>query len=461
AVAFTNSTALSAIGGLSGAENSAVEGSILAPVSSIKGISSSAAPIGAESFSTSITTKPSFQATTSSSLTSQPFVPFFFPNFVIGTPRSDLLLGTGSTDIVLGLGGDDLIFGLGGNDILLGNDGHDVMFGGFGDDRMFGGRGNDFVFGDFGNDTIFGDSGNDVLFGDAGKDTVNYSTLDTAITLLPRGIVDKGSFGRDELVDVEKIVATPGKANTIDTSSAGSGASVNVNLQKQSLQVNLAGGSTLNFTVENFVNVKGAALNDKITGDNKNNQLTGGAGSDEITGAGGNDTIVGVDPSSFKPGTNEIDIVTGGSGRDEFVVGDSRNVYYQDAGFLGLNAYAFIEDFRSGQDKFQLKRDNYVFGRNFIALQKGVIFNKFGSVAAGAAQSSEPNLAQVENAVDSIIKGNNPNLSKVSTGVGAQASSAAWPTDNISSSSQLIAPFNLDIIAITDNSYNMSDIHFV
>ncbi|NEP52213.1 MAG: hypothetical protein F6K65_26820, partial [Moorea sp. SIO3C2] len=42
AVAFTNSTALSAIGGLSGAENSAVEGSILAPVSSIKGISSSA-----------------------------------------------------------------------------------------------------------------------------------------------------------------------------------------------------------------------------------------------------------------------------------------------------------------------------------------------------------------------------------------------------------------------------------
>ncbi|NEQ84973.1 MAG: calcium-binding protein, partial [Moorea sp. SIO2I5] len=122
------------------------------------------------------------------------------------------------------------MFGFGGNDILLGNDGHDVMFGGFGDDRMFGGRGNDFVFGDFGNDTIFGDSGNDVLFGDAGKDTVNYSTLDTAITLLPRGIVDKGSFGRDELVDVEKIVATSGKANTIDTSSAGSGASVNVNL---------------------------------------------------------------------------------------------------------------------------------------------------------------------------------------------------------------------------------------
>ena len=64
----------------------------------------------------------------------------------------------------------------------------------------------------------------------------------------------------------------------------------------------------------------------------------------------------------------------------------SKNVYYQGGGIFGLNDYAFIEDFRSGQDKFQLKRDNYVFGRNFIALQKGVIFNKFGSVAAGAAR---------------------------------------------------------------------------
>ncbi|WP_424097423.1 calcium-binding protein [Moorena producens] len=458
---LTNSTALSAIGGLSGAEKSAVEGSILAPVSSITGISSSAAPIAAESFSTGITTKPSIQPTTSSSLTSRPFFPFFFPKFIIGTPRSDLLVGTGSTDIVLGLGGDDLIFGLGGNDILLGNDGNDVMFGGFGDDRMFGGRGNDYVFGDSGNDTIFGDSGNDVLFGDAGKDTVNYSTLGTAITLLPRGIIDKGRFGRDELVDVEKIVATPGKANTIDASSAGSGGSINVNLQKQSLQVNLARSSSLNLTVQNFVNVKGAALNDNITGDNKNNQLTGGAGSDEITGAGGNDTIVGVDPSSFKPGTKEIDILTGGSGRDKFVLGDSRNVYYQGGGIFGLNDYAFIEDFRSGQDKFQLKRGNYVFGRNFIAVQKGFIFNKFDSVAAGAARSSEPNVAQVENAVDNIIKGNNPDLSKVTTGVGAQISSAAWPTDNDSSSSRLIAPVQLDIIAITENRYNFSDIDFV
>ncbi|NEO45266.1 MAG: hypothetical protein F6K55_14470 [Moorea sp. SIO4A3] len=174
---MTNLSALSDIG-LSGAENSAVQGSLLTSGYSITGISSSAAPIAPASFSTGIETKPSIQTTTSSSLTSQPFVPFFFPNFVIGTPRSDLLLGTSSTDIVLGLGGDDVMFGFGGNDILLGNDGHDVMFGGFGDDRMFGGRGNDFVFGDFGNDTIFGDSGNDVLFGDAGKDTVNYSTLD-------------------------------------------------------------------------------------------------------------------------------------------------------------------------------------------------------------------------------------------------------------------------------------------
>lgn len=493
---LTNLSALNAIGSLSGAENSAVQGSLgisgaldrttfatsaavntagstqQSFLATLEGAGSSSGPksvsvgFSALPSNTSIqpisSLKPVIQPTTSPSLISRPFVPLFFPNFVIGTPGSDLLLGNGSTDIVLGLGGDDVIFGLGGNDVLLGNDGHDVMFGGFGDDRMFGGRGNDFVFGDSGNDTIFGDSGNDFLFGDAGKDTVNYSTLGTAITILPGGIVDKGRFGRDELFDIEKIVGTPGKANSIDASSIGSGASINVNLQKQSLQVNIARGSTFNFTVENFVNVKGAALNDKITGDNKNNQLTGGAGSDEITGAGGNDTLVGVDPSSVKPGTKEIDILTGGSGRDKFVLGDSRNVYYQGGGIFGLNDYAFIDDFRSGQDKFQLKRGNYVFGRNFIALQKGFIFNKFGSVAAAAAKTSQPNVAQVENAVDNIIKGNNPDLSKVSTGVGAQISTAAWPTDNVvSSSSRFIAPFNLDIIAITENRYNFSDIDFV
>ncbi len=481
AAGLTNLSALSDIG-LSGAENSAVQGSLgISGISGLVGTTSvagnSAAPeqesvfvtlegAGLSSGSQSvgigfsgITSKPVIQPTTSSTPTSRPFIPFFFPNFVIGTPGSDLLVGTGSTDIVLGLGGDDVIFAFEGNDIVLGNDGDDVMFGGFGDDRMFGGRGNDFVFGDFGNDTIFADSGNDVLFGDAGKDTVNYAGLGTAITLLPRGIVDKGRFGRDELVDVEKIIATPGKANTIDTSSAGSGASVNVNLQKQSLQVNLAGGSSLNFTVENFVNVKGAALNDKITGDNKSNQLTGGAGSDEITGAGGNDTIVGVDPSSFKPGTNEIDIVTGGSGRDKFVLGDSKNVYYQGGGIFGLNDYAFIEDFQSGQDKFQLKRGNYLFGRNFIALQKGVIFNQSQNVFTATAKTSQPNLPQVENAVDNILKGNDPNVSKVTTGFGSQISFSAWPIDNVSSSSQLIG--GLDIIAITGNEYNLSDIDFV
>ncbi|NEO92381.1 MAG: calcium-binding protein [Moorea sp. SIO3G5] len=451
-VALTNSPALSTLG-LNASETSAVQGSLLT--------SATPASLSTGITTTGIATKPSIGPSTSSSLT-RPFLPFFFPNFIIGTPRSDLLLGTGSTDIVLGLGGDDVIFGFGGNDILLGNDGTDVMFGGFGDDRMFGGRGNDFVFGDFGNDTIFGDSGNDVLFGDAGKDTVNYAGLGTAITLLPEGIVDKGRFGRDELVDVEKIVATPGKANTIDASSAGSGASVKVNLQNQSLQVNIARGSTLNFTVQNFVNVKGAALNDNIIGDNKNNQLTGGAGSDEITGAGGNDTIVGVNPSSFKPGTKEIDILTGGSGRDKFVLGDSRNVYYQGGGIFGLNDYAFIDDFRSGQDKIQLKRGNYLFGRNFIALRKGFIFNQFDSVAAGAARSSEPNLAQVENAVDSIVKGNNPDLSKVSTGVGAQTSFSTSAIEDTSSSSRFFAPVSFDIIAIVPDGYNsFSDINFV
>ncbi|NEQ85680.1 MAG: hypothetical protein F6K26_37910, partial [Moorea sp. SIO2I5] len=181
------------------------------------------------------------------------------------------------------------------------------------------------------------------------------------------GIVNKSGLGQDELIRVETIIGDAGQGNTIDASSAGSGASVNVNLQKNSLQINVVNGPVLNRTVQNFVNVKGAGRNDTIIGDNNSNQLTGGAGNDNITGAGGNDTIVGVNPNGNNPGINERDTLTGGAGADTFVLGDSSNPYYVDGGgFPGLNDFAQITDFQSGTDKIQLHGDINDYDINFI-----------------------------------------------------------------------------------------------
>ncbi len=507
-------------------------------------------------------------------------------NLILGTPSSEFLRGTNYNDIILGRGGNDIILGLGGNDFLFGDDGNDVVVGGSGNDFVSGGNGQDFLFGSSGNDTldggngddflsggtgynlfigstgndtlngqdgrdtvdytglgraitllptgivnknglgkdelirvetiigdrnqantidassagtgasvnvdlqqenlqinvvggpalnrtvrnfinvkgtglndtiagnklsnklsggggndvISGSAGNDVIDGGSGKDTVDYTGLGRGITVLPTGIVNKGGLGKDQLMGVERVIGDAGQVNTIDASSAGTTASVNVDLQKETLQVNIVGDGTLNFGVENFVNVKGTGRNDTIVGDNQNNQLTGGAGSDKILGGGGKDTIVGVDPNSFSPGVNEIDIVTGGAGADTFVLGDSKNTYYEGGGFLGLNDYALITDFQSGTDKIQLKKDNYLFGRNFIAVRKGFYYNDLNSVA-----STE---TVVDNLSEGVIKDSGSSLGADTTGDSFE-------------SSRILPSFNLDIIAIVSDGYSQSDLHFV
>lgn len=93
--------------------------------------------------------------------------------------------------------------------------------------------------------------------------------------------------------------------------------------------------------------------------------LWGTTGSDIITGSTGNDRISGVKASgtSIKAmGGSQIDGLTGGSGADVFVLGDTRGVFYDNRinGNLGLGDYASIQDFTSGVDKIQLFSANYL-----------------------------------------------------------------------------------------------------
>ena len=86
----------------------------------------------------------------------------------------------------------------------------------------------------------------------------------------------------------------------------------------------------------------------------------------------GNDRLAGVPASGSTAvtlGRGQIDVLTGGLGADTFVLGDARGVFYDDRtnNNLGSADYARITDFRSGEDKLQLRNANY-----FTTLSKGV-----------------------------------------------------------------------------------------
>lgn len=73
----------------------------------------------------------------------------------------DFLIGTPRRDVIRGFDGNDTILGLGNNDRLLGNAGNDRLVGGAGNDTLLGGTGNDVLDGETGNDVITTGTGRD------------------------------------------------------------------------------------------------------------------------------------------------------------------------------------------------------------------------------------------------------------------------------------------------------------
>lgn len=87
-----------------------------------------------------------------------------------------------------------------------------------------------------------------------------------------------------------------------------------------------------------------------------NDIIYGGAGNDRIFGEDGDDQLVGVGEKNIGAGT--VDELTGGGGKDRFVLSNAKRAYYSKGGNLD---YAIIRDFTIGQDKIQLegKRSDY------------------------------------------------------------------------------------------------------
>lgn len=109
----------------------------------------------------------------------------------------------------------------------------------------------------------------------------------------------------------------------------------------------------------------------QIIGDPENNILEGTIENDTILGLAGNDTLNGSEGNDILQGSSltivgEIDILTGGTGSDTFVLGTPAKVFYDDGNDTtnGTGDYALITDFNPNVDVIQLgwSKDNYILG---------------------------------------------------------------------------------------------------
>jgi len=185
------------------------------------------------------------------------------------------------------------------------------------------------------NDTIIGSAGDDTINGGVGTDTVNYSSLTDTITLKVGGVVDKGIFGSDQILNVETVIGATGQANTIDASTdVATTTSLNVDLAVNRLTFNglPAPVNSLTLNVQNFVNITGTTQGDTLKGNSSGNELNGNAGNDTIQGNGGDDILDGGEGNDQLLGGENNDQLYGGLGNDVLQGDNGNDQLYADFG---------------------------------------------------------------------------------------------------------------------------------
>lgn len=195
---------------------------------------------------------------------------------------------------------------------VTGTSKNDVMYGGYDEDIFIGNEGDDFVFASWGDDQVYGEEGNDQLWGGRGDDAVFGGEGDDVI-IENLDINDNFTSGGDDYLD-------GGLGN--DGIAAGDGA-------------------------------------DRLFGREGNDVLVGGAGNDQLDGGEGDDILIGIDFGSELSGADgqEVDFLTGGTGADQFWLGDGTYVYYNDFNQASSDTedYAYLNDFNAAEgDVIQL-----------------------------------------------------------------------------------------------------------
>jgi len=138
-------------------------------------------------------------------------------------------------------------------------------------------------------------------------------------------------------------------------------------------------------------NPTGTRSNDILIGVEAPDVVVGLGGSDVLRGVGGNDTLTGVNAVGKNPGRNETDVLYGGTGADNFVLGDfNGGVYYLDKGSKGggKKSTAGIQDFEDG-DKITLRcyeMGEYELDKSYRvgnATATAIYYNKDGRAGIG------------------------------------------------------------------------------
>jgi Ca2+-binding RTX toxin-like protein len=290
-------------------------------------------------------------------------------DLAFGTERNDILSGGAGNDTLLGLAGFDTLNGELGNDSLLGGDGGDVLNGGDGADFLAGNEGKDILNGGSGDDLfqwVDGD-GTDLIQGGEGKDKLLFNGSVQGDNLSLSQSDSEVLLQRTNLVPATLITQGIESFDAIN----GGGGDDTLNISNLPVAsgvefIKFAGGDgndRLNATsnVSPNINASGGNGNDNLTGGNGNDSLFGDRGNDIIFGGFGNDRIIGAESTNL--GRGEIDTLTGGAGRDTFVLNnfydDGNNLIDGDVinffnGIDGTGDFARILDFQVGEDAIQL-----------------------------------------------------------------------------------------------------------
>ncbi len=276
--------------------------------------------------------------------------------------------------------------------------------------KFIGTPGDDVLTGTVNDDSFIGSVGDDIILGRQGIDTVDYSSLEQAVSIGVAGAINKGTLGSDTVQNIETIIGAKGKSNNIDGSTASSGISFVADLSKNKLVVSgIPNSQPLTFTVKNFVDVIGTSENDSIIGNELSNSLQGEDGNDDIRGNDGADFLFGGAGNDFIDGGSSTDFLSGGAGSDilfgklgnDVIDGDAGNdlIVGGDAadvltGGSGIDRFQYfkpteggdlIKDFTIGEDKINISANGFGSGLTVGTLSA----NRFvlGSAALDANDS--------------------------------------------------------------------------
>ena len=270
-----------------------------------------------------------------------------------GSDYNDILIGDSLSNAIIGELGDDQLQGAAGADSIIGGVGNDTLYGDLGNDSLYGSSGSNLLDGGLGNDLLVSESSTDTLRGGAGNDSYRISSagvliLEDAVggfdTIYCTVALSSLPFGIEEIV----VEGSPGAVPSVLQTSR------TVDRMPDGLrELRLMGSANINANGNSGANA--------IYGNSGANALVGDLGSDLLSGGEGTDTLTGCSTASGR-GKGEIDILTGGSGADQFVLG-SGGALYSDGNRkkAGLKDYALITDFSVGDDSLQLsgKAKNY------------------------------------------------------------------------------------------------------